>query len=323
MKKSKKIALWIAAGSMLLGGLLIFLSLSLLDFDLRKLNTFHVTVQTYPVDESFRNLSILADDCDVKFCITEEGTCRVVCPESEKVTHEVTVENNTLTVKRTDDRTWYEQFGFSWDNVPITVFLTETEYDSLYVQSVSGNISVSDSFIVTDAELLSTSGDISCSATILETLSMESVSGDLNLQHGSSEEALLRTVSGEIEVEDSVAGALTIGSTSGEIDLSHVLVDGHMEIETTSGELTLQNSDAATLKLTSISGNIYAGLQTAKYVTADTTSGDLILPEAMVPDAAAGSCEVTTTSGNIEIRFHENNTSGIQFRWCSVRCVPI
>ena len=56
MKKSKKIALWIAAVSILLGGLLIFLSLFLLDFDLQKLNTFHVIVQTCPVDESFRSL---------------------------------------------------------------------------------------------------------------------------------------------------------------------------------------------------------------------------------------------------------------------------
>lgn len=303
MKKSKKTALWVAVGSILLGALLIFISLSLLGFDFEELRTYNATIKVYPLEEDFRNISILADECNVEFCVTDEGNDRVVCPETEKVTHEVVIENDTLVIKRIDNRKWFEQFGIYWDNVPvtITVFLSETEYESLYVRSESGDISVSDSFAFTDAELLSTSGNISCHAVIQEKLALETASGDITVSGQNpamSNQTFLdleaATISGEIELTDLILQELYANSTSGDLDL-RVGVSGEALLSTVSGETEIESSVMGTLTIGSTSGDIgLTDVLVNGHMQIETTSGELSLQ-----NSDAATLKLTSVSGDI------------------------
>lgn len=320
MKKSKKIALWIAGLSITSGILLGILAFALLGFHPKNLSTIHNTLQTYPLEDSFQNISVLSGSCDVEFCIADSETARVVCPETEHVTYDVTTTDGTLTVRQIDNRRWFELVGIYWEDTPytITVYLPEAELNTIQVQSSSGNISLPDRLSCSTAELHSESGSISCQSDIADQLDIKTVSGDISVSDLSAGNTQLHTTSGEIdlqntavhtlsvssasgevELEASSMEALNIHSTSGDLELTDVVVSGHLKLETTSGSSALYGIDAKTLTLNSSSGDIFCTLLTPKHIVADTKSGDVLIPYS---DSSAELCEVSTNSGDIEIQ---------------------
>ena len=321
--KTRSIVLLIVAGALILVGTAVALgAVFSMNLDFREMNTMTFTEKTYNIDEAFDSISVDGVECDVLIIPSTDSECRVVCNESDKITHTVEVENGTLTVKRYDQRKWYQRMGIYWGKMEIKVYLPEGDYSSLDITTLSGNVEVPEGYSFGEAEIYNTSGNVSISAAVKGTLSVKTVSGEQKIRNAAPEKLNLRstsgdievssansvsdikleTVSGSIEIEDAVCRSITAASTSGEITLESVTAEADIDMKTTSGEVELNRSDAASLKIVTVSGDVSGTLLTEKAFITDTVSGDVNVPRT----ASENICDIKTTSGSIDFEVISN-----------------
>ena len=298
MSRTKKIWIIVAVSCIALGLILAGAAFANMNFNFSKLNNIELQTKTYDIDENFSNINISAAECTVRFYASDDGICRVECIEDTKVTHNVSVDNDTLTITRTDNRKWYEHFGFFWGEMGITVYLPEKVYRQLSVLSVSGDVFIPKDFTFDEAELFTTSGDILFEDKAKKGLKAKTVSGDLRVCNINGRAVEVNSTSGDIMVSALRIEALNVESTSGDVRISEAVVNGKISIETVSGDLQLDSCDAENLWLKSVSGDISGTLLSEKHFTTHTTSGDVHVSDSA---SAAQTCEVTTTSGDVSI----------------------
>lgn len=289
MKTSRKIALIVAAGCIVLGGLLIVFSQPRGGFHELEAHTTTYESKTYDVSEPFRRICVQDTAMDVRILPAADGQCRVECYDSRKRTHTVAVTDDTLTVTCVDLETWYDHIGITWSgwqDIALTVYLPEQEYESLLLQTASGDIAVHSDFTFAEAELRTASGDVTFTGTVGEQLSVQSTSG-------------------EIEVRNTTGSTVQIATTSGDIELAAVQISGEAVLETISGDIALEHSDAGSFRIKTTSGDIEGALLSGKNFVTHTVSGDVRVPPS---DSTANVCEVTTTSGDIRIKVLEGSS---------------
>lgn len=318
MKKSKKISIIIAVILIAVGAIISACTFFTVKFDFSKLNTMNSVTKTYTVDESFRDIHIEGTECDIRLMPSDDNNCRVICSEDDKISHSVFVQNGTLTIKRTDNRKWYEHIAvFYWGEIEIDLYLPKTEYEELYVKSASGNIDISENFTFEKANVVSTSGEVSFLSRIRDDIDIKTTSGDIyvgettakkmDIQSTSgeimlssaklSDELKVKSVSGDIRLSDIECQNITSDTTSGNNIFSNVVAKNSVKIESVSGDINLYQSDAGTLNIKTTSGNVNGTLLTDKIFNVKTTSGDVNVPQSDI----GGECEIKTTSGDINL----------------------
>lgn len=278
MRTTKKTVLFVACILIGMGFVLSLGAMAGMKFDVSRIHTATYHLTSHTVEEPFTSISVDASECDVRLLPSQDGVCRVECPENEDVTYSVSVEQETLSVVEHDTRAWWGhvQVGFDLERMELTVYLPEQTYRNLSVETISGDVSIPDSFSFDAADIHNTSGEVHFSAGVTQDLTIETISGDL-------------------DVTGAEPQALTLQSTSGEVRISRVIVGGPCRIDNVSGDVNLTDCDADTLDVNTISGHVSASLRTGKTFSTQTVSGDVDVPS----DASGGSCQITTTSGDI------------------------
>lgn len=318
MKKSKKILIITAVAMLIIGCLIAFLALLSFNFDFSKINTVNPLTETYDVDESFQNINIEDTECDVNLIPAENEECIVICNESDKIRHSVTVENGTLKIKRIDNRQWYEHiFVFFWGETEINLYLPQNEFENLYIKSVSGNIEIPEKFTFDAAEITTTSGDVEFLSQAYNDIKIQTVSGDvyvgettaknINAQSTSGDitissatakdEIKVKSVSGNIELSDTKCQSISSITTSGDHKFSNFIAKTNADFESVSGNIDMYQIDAQTLNILTTSGDVTGTILTDKIFDVKTTSGNINVP----PSGMGGNCKIKTTSGDIEL----------------------
>lgn len=317
MSSAKKILLIVAAACVIAGLLVCFAALAAAGFEPTELNSLTFETRTYTIEQPFTDLFVDGAECDVRLFPSEDGGCKIVCLESDKIDHTVRVIDGTLTIERVDHRKWYEHiFGIRWGRMEVAIYLPESTYASLSVTSVSGDVAIPADFSFTDATVRSTSGNIRFLASVENGLSLKTVSGDISVQDVAPKslqaqstsgdvtigsvrvegELAVKAVSGDLELSQVDCGSLNAETASGEVGASSLRAAGNVRIKTVSGDVDLKSCDADTLWIKTTSGDVSGRLLTEKIFVTDTTSGNVRVP----PSASGGTCEVTTVSGNIK-----------------------
>ncbi len=360
MKKAKKIAIIVAVSMMAVGFVSIVGSLAFVRFDATKLNTMEWEDKTYAVEEPFTNISVQGGDATVALVLAKDGNCKVVCTENDAIYDKIEVVDNTLTIERVDESEWYHNIGVYFDEIEITVYLPEKEYEKLFIDNSSGRIDVQGDFTFMEAEVSNTSGKTNFMADVEGTLKVENTSGGIYVGENSVGDLFVKGTSGiidvtsvcatgNVEVNGSSGGIgvskvecvnlsvenssgvmhlteivatgdvnvkgtsdgvhldevkcanLTGSNSSGRITCTEVIVAGDMNLDNSSGGIALEACDAENLKLEATSGSIRGTLLTEKIFVADATSGSVKVPKT----TSGGVCEVTTTSGSIQLSLVE------------------
>lgn len=360
MKKAKKIAIIVAVSMMAVGLVSIVGSLAFVRFDVTKLNTVEWENNTYEVEDSFSNIWIKGNEATVSLVPAADGNCKVVCTENEVVYDRIEVVNNTLTIERVDEKKWYQNIGINFGEIEITVYLPESEYETLFIDNSSGRIDVQGDFTFAEAEVSNTSGKTNFMADVEGTLRVENTSGGIYVGDNSVGDLWVKGTSGiidvtsvcaagNVEVNGSSGGIgvskvecvnlsvenssgvmhlseivatgdvnvkgtsgglhldevecanLTGSNSSGRIDCAEVIASGDINLDNSSGGIALEACDATNLKLEATSGSIRGTLLTEKIFQANATSGSVKVPET----TSGGVCEVTTTSGSIQMSIVE------------------
>jgi len=309
MKKSV-IALIVAAALIVIGSILLFFGLRSANYDF----SMKPVSKVYTAKGSFQNIQIDTGSCDVRFYKTD-GDLTVHCPKTERLEYIVLVEDGVLTISAMDMRQWYDFIGIGFGEMVITVYLPEAQYESLHIQTDTGDIEIPRDFSFDSAELHTSTGDIAFAAAVTEGLITGNTTGDtaiygvsptyLECRSSTGDMALkdirvsgdihIQRSTGELTAVDVTCQNLTSQSNTGNVDFTDVLVAEALQITTTTGEVAVLNCDAATVNINTDTGDVTGHFLSPKWFVTDTSTGDVVVPISR----EGGECYITTSTGDI------------------------
>ena len=322
MKKSVKISILIASILSVVGLVVCTVGLFLMNFDFSKLNTMPTQTNTHVVTEEFCSISIQTNTADVVFVFSEEEECRVVCQEPEGVTHSVSVEEGllegTLVIKVQDTRKWYDHLGISFGEIKVTVYLPYSQFiGDLSIKTNTGDVEIPDFFTVRSVDIVTDTGDVSVgNVNVAGNVSIETETGDISLDSLLTFGALrVKTNTGDVDCIGGFAKSIDAKTNTGTMDFQYVETEGAFFASantgnillratevgskltgvTNTGDVTFDRSDAASISVTTDTGDVTGSLLSEKIFFANSKTGKIQTPKGM----SGGECEITTDTGDI------------------------
>ncbi|MBR3979440.1 MAG: DUF4097 family beta strand repeat protein [Oscillospiraceae bacterium] len=271
------------------------------DFDFTKLSLARLTSNVHSVEGAFTDISIDTDISDVRFELSQDSACQVICLEEVNYFHRVSVENNTLTITTEDNRRWYEHIGINFgDFHSVTIRLPKQVYKDLTVNCRTADVEIPKDFSFHWADITTTTGDVKWQGSEVDTLSVDVSTGDILVK----DIALCKNI--------------TAKTSTGDITLSNSIATNDLIAKTGTGDVLFDRFDAGSMEVKTTTGDVTGTLLSYKRFTVYTDTGKLRLPP--MPDEKttlvvtdengkvlgtstpkAGPCNITTTTGDIDI----------------------
>lgn len=318
MKKSSGILLIIAGGCVAIGVLLCVLSATLMAWHPDQWNTADYHTVNHTVTDPYTAIRVEGQsDSDLQILPAKEGQkYQVVCYEPENRPHAVRVENGTLLITYRDERKWYDRVEwFSFSSPKITIYVPETTYESLYVESNTGDVETHGSLTFGNVDIHGSTSDITLKSQVTGTLNVKTDTGDIKIWGVRPTSATLTADTGDIELHNAeVAGDvsittdtghqsifalscrnLTVKCNTGGTKCHQVQVEGTLQFDSDTGRISLEQVQCGTIRGTTTTADIVCDNLTVAgdlHMLADT--GDITLTHS---DAA--SLHITTDTGDV------------------------
>lgn len=248
-------------------------------WDFKKLSTIKYEVKTYEVDGEFSSIVLDSETSDINFILSIDGKNKVVCDETNSISHSVEIIDGNLVIKKNDNRKWYEHIGIFLSNSEIDIYLTKSEYQSLSIENKTGNVKVSKDFIFDDINILCSTGNVVFNANVRNTIKV-------------------KVSTGNMEFRNLTCKNISLEGKTGNVYLENVIATGEMDVKISTGNIKLNDSDALNMTLKTNTGNIKGTILTAKIFIAKTSTGNIDVPKTIT----GGICNVTTSTGNISLK---------------------
>ncbi len=310
---------WLVFGVLLIViGLILFAAaMAKHDWDFTKLSTVKYETNTYEINQDFNDISIKTDTADIYFAASQDGVCRVVCYEEENSKHSAVAGGGTLAIDVVNERKWYENVGISVGSPKITVYLPKAGYNTLLIKESTGDIEIPKIFEFNSVNITTSTGDVNCLSSVLETAKIKSDTGNVCVQNLSSGALDILTSTGGITVSDVTCGGdikigvstgrvnmtdvecqnlISDGST-GDIYLNSVVAKDRFYIERSTGDVRFDTSDANEILIETDTGDVSGSLLTQKIFITQTDTGNVDVPHSL----GGGKCEITTDTGDISL----------------------
>ena len=330
----KKAAIIVAIVLTSLGAMIFTGALFATGFDFSKFSgDGQMTEKTFTVNEDFRNIEIDVKVSDVEFRHAEDGICKVVALESEKIYHTVAVENGTLKINSvTEPQKWFDFSWFSVKTPSVTVYLPESICGELKISATTGDIRIPDGFAFEKAEVEASTGDVEIQGGFRTMLWVKTTTGDIRVRDISCWDMDLEVSTGKITVksvncgyysvasmpstvqygqvsirvgtgalvaEDLSCGTLESTGGTGRIQMKNVVTRNGIFLKRGTGDIRFESCDAENGMITmeTSTGEVRGSFKTGKIFTAKSSTGHI-----RVPDSTTGiPCKITTSTGDIEI----------------------
>ena len=313
MKKGAIIALIVAFVLILTGGLILVFGLSFAGTAEDPVTT--LTESEHSVSEPFDNILVDTEDCNVEFVVFNgEADPHVVIRERERTSHQVLVEDGTLKIKMVDQRRWQDHIGLNWENMEMTVYLPQRQYENVRVTTATGHIQIPEVFSAKELALRSDTGRVTCKAQVTEDFTCFTATGSINAQGTSAEKIRLVSNTGKItlsnvagkeiglqndtgktEAENVTCEVLASESETGDVLLRGVLADRLLQIETDTGDVRIEDCDAGNTNIETDTGDVSGHFLTPKWFSAISDTGHVNVPST----PGGGDCRIETDTGDI------------------------
>lgn len=317
MKKATKIWLIMAASLVLVGGIAWGGAMTVLKWDLKRLSTVEYETNAYEITENFSSISMETDTADIKFVLSDDGTCTVECYEERKAKHSVTVEEDTLVVRTVNEKSWYDYIGINLRSPRITVYLPRLDFTALDIHESTGSIDLPHVFNFGDIDICLSTGDVRMLASASGAIKIKTNTGNIRVEHASagaldlsastggitvsniscSSDVNIRVSTGKTKLHDIDCINLTSSGNTGDVSLNHVIAKEKLSIRRTTGDVRLDRSDAAEIIIETDTGDVVGSLLTDKVFITHTDTGSVDTPKTVT----GGKCEITTDTGDIKI----------------------
>ena len=317
MRRSAK-AWWITSAVLILFGLILFaIAMTANEWDFTKLGTEVYEDNAFEIREDFRNIDIKSDTADIQFLSAEDSVCKVICHESEKQKHAVSVQDHALTITLTDNREWYEYIGIQTEKMKITVYLPKESYGTLTINEHTGDIEIPVGFFFENIDVVTTTGDVKNEASASERIRVHTSTGDILVQNITADtldlavstgkieattltvasDARIRVTTGKTRISDMICETLVSHGSTGDISLQNVIASDRFSIERSTGDVSFDGCDAAALFVKTDTGDVKGTLLSEKRFFAESDTGKILVPK----HTDGGKCEITTDTGDIKV----------------------
>lgn len=296
---TKKTKIWlITATFLLLTGCVIFGGvMTVYKWDFSKLSTNKYETNKYDINDNFKNISVNVKTADIVFVPSENAKAEVVCHEQDNAKHEVSVINDTLTIKLVDERKWYEYIGINFRTPKITVYLPQGEYGNLNIDSSTGDTKIPSNHTYNSIDISASTGDVECRASALESIKIKLNTGDIDIENITAENVDLTVTTGEIELKEVSCKNLSSNGSTGHITLKNVIAKEKFAIERSTGDVKFELCDANEIFVKTDTGDVKGSLLFDKVFITQTDTGSVNVPKTIT----GGRCEITTDTGDIKI----------------------
>ncbi len=281
MKKTVIIALVIAAVCLVAGVAAIGVFIGLNSdqtigdmFEKNVVESYEVATKEFAPD--FERVSIIENEAEVELIRAVVGSPRIEYSKVEDRDYIVTVEDGILDIRVDDRRSSFLNFNVTFKRMFLRVYLPADAYDTLFIDSSSGSVTVPADFTFGEAAVEASSGSVNFEAAVTGSANIKTSSGSVRLANLCPETMDVETTSGSIKVTD--AGA------------------GEAKIMTTSGGATVTGGQYGDIEVGSSSGAIRVEKISADSAAVQASSGGVDLIECQV----SGNAQVKTSSGTIE-----------------------
>lgn len=314
MSKKKKILLITAVA--VLTAILIFGGvMTAMGWDFRKLSTVKYETNSHKISEEFKSISVITDTSDVVFVPCDDSEITVVCRESKKQKHNVSVKDGTLVIEMCDTRKWYEYIGLDFGKREITVNIPQGEYKYLSVKNDTGDINVPSDFSFVSIDISADTGDVKCHASASCKAEIETTTGGIDIKDISAGSLDLTVSTGNIDIRNVKCHAdmtvnvstgnvtldcvscnkLTSNGSTGNLKMKGVAAIQSFNIERSTGDVQLETCDAREIYITTDTGDIKGSLMSEKVFIVRSDTGKIDVPKTI----SGGRCELTTDTGDI------------------------
>lgn len=317
---SRKLKIWLiaAASLMVVGGIIFAGVMTMFKWDFTKLSTRSYVTNSHTVTEDFTSISVNTNTAEVVLVPSDGDTCTVTCYEYKKELHSVNVVDGTLKIELQDTRKWYDYIGINFGAPKITVQLPKGEYGALTVKTQTGSTTVPQDFGFESIKVTQSTGYIKCYASATGAVSLKTTTGyirvkgitagslDISVSTGEVKvrsaavegDITLKTSTGDAELTDVTCKNMMSSGSTGDLSLENVVLSGTFTDKRSTGDVELDDFDAAELFITTGTGDVEGSLLSEKVFIVQTDTGDIDVPKTVT----GGRCEITTDTGDIEIR---------------------
>ena len=286
-------------------------------WDFTKLSTAKMETNEYEISEAFRGIAVGTDVADVEFAVSEDGKCAVKCVEESNQKHTVTVKENTLVIKASDNRKWFERIGIHFAAPKITVYLPKGEYNELLIRESTGAVRVPEDFAFATADISFSTGKVDFCAAVSDALKIKGSTGAVRVENISAGSLELTVTTGGITVSNVACQGdasikVTTGKTSltrmscknftsdgstGDIRLTDVTAVEKISIKRSTGDVKFDGADAGEIVVKTSTGAVSGSLLSEKVFLTKTSTGKVRVPQTV----SGGKCEISTSTGDIKI----------------------
>ncbi len=275
MKKTA-IAILIAVLVVAIGGALVFAGLSAVHYDFKRLDRTEYVTNTYDFSDPVERIELACETADVELAVARDGSCQVVCFESDRERYDVSLQDGKLVVRADKRKRVWPLFGFK--SPKISVYLPAGQYELLQATLGTGDLT-------TDKALT------------FDRLEAELGTGDLTLNGIRADQVVVRGDTGDVRLNDMAARTADLALSTGRMVLVNVVCSGDLRAASSTGDIRLTDVDAANLYLSASTGDIEGTILTEKVFSAHANTGKVSVPAT----TTGGRCEVETSTGNIRL----------------------
>ena len=290
----------------------------MLKWDFTKLLTAKYEINDYEIREDYKHISIITNTADIVFVVSESQMTSVSCYEQKSIMHSVSVKDSTLEIEIVDTRKWYEYIGINFGTPKITVCIPQGEYGKLSIKSSTGDVEIPEGFKFKSIDISESTGNVTNYASALEGVKIKTTTGNICVEKASAGSLDLTVSTGKVTVSDvTCEGDVTVGvstgkamlsdtrcksvissGSTGDILLNNVIATEKFSIERSTGDVKFDGSDAAEIFVETDTGDVSGSLLTDKVFITKTDTGNVDVPKTVT----GGRCEITTDTGDIEIK---------------------
>lgn len=319
---SKKI-IFIALSLLVIGLLIFVIVMSVNGWNFKALGTVKYSQISHTALYEFTSIEINEDTADIEFALSSDDRCIVDCYEDLKMKHSVFVEQGTLKINVINEKKWYDYIGFSFETPKITIYLPQKEYDSLVIDTSTGDIDIPKDFTFNSVDISISTGDICVLGAVKDTLKIEGSTGDITIDNediGSvytslstgdvkisslknSNDVNVNVSTGDISLNNIYCESLNTTGSTGSVNLTNVIALNELNIERSTGDITLNRCDSREMHIKATTGDITVKLISSnKTFNISSTTGDINAPQGIFGSEL---CEIETSTGDIKVSAEE------------------
>lgn len=254
--------------------------------------------KTYLLEESYNDIKIDGTTLDVNIHLSNNEN-KVVYSENKKVTIEVKVIDDVLTINQSDDRKFYDML-FDFTNFKVDLYLTQELIDSLIIKGKTGDIDINKGFTFNNVDIDNSTGDIEFESNVNNNLTIVNSTGDVEIEKSNINGVVnIETKTGDIEMADVNCNELDIEISTGDTDLTNVIVTNDFKMKGSTGDLKFDGFDAKNIYVEVSTGSVNGTILSSKIFIAKSETGSVQVPETLT----GGISKITTGTGNIRISY--------------------